>query len=173
MLVENQRRIGRLVKLLGIEGEALLLGENNLPKKIEKTEWVFLLIDGNPVPFSVSSIILRTENSAIIKFTNINTAEEMQEFIGFDVLYEEAKKHRSKASPFSESVNGYKVIDLKQGTIGLVKSLLNYQDNYLLQVFHGNREVLIPYNENIVVEIDELKKIISINAPDGLLELNQ
>jgi 16S rRNA processing protein RimM len=169
---ENHRHIGKLAKLHGIGGEVLILSDSIFPKKIEKTEWVFLSIDGLPVPFFISSFELRSESSAVVKFADINSAEEMQEFIGFDVLIEEKRTKKSRAFSFSEDIAGFNVVDCKNQSIGKVKSVLNYQENCLLQVFSGNREILVPYNENTVIKTDKLSGIIVINIPDGLLELN-
>jgi 16S rRNA processing protein RimM len=168
---EFHRHIGKLAKLHGTGGEVLILSDSIFPKKIEKTEWVFLLIDGLPVPFFVSSFALRSESSAILKFADINSAEEMQELVGYDVLIAEKRKHKSRTFSFMEDIAGYKVLDSKHESIGIVKSILNYQDNFLLQVFQGNREILIPFNENTVNKIDNLSNTIIINVPDGLLEL--
>ena len=61
------RRIGHLSKLHGFEGEAVMVADSLFPKNIDKTEWVFLKIDGLPVPFFVSNIHVRSETVAIIK----------------------------------------------------------------------------------------------------------
>ena len=172
MFAENHRHIGKIAKLHGFEGEALLLSGSVFPKKIEKTEWVFLLIDGLPVPFFISSILLRSDSSAIIKFADINTAEEMEEFIGFDVLIEESKKRKSKTLSNFENINGFAVIDNKHGSIGIVKSVLNYNDNYLLQVIDGKREILIPYNDNLIIKIDAQSKSLFVDVPNELIDLN-
>ncbi len=173
MLAENHRHIGKLSKLQGFEGEALILSDSGFPKKIEKTEWVFLLIDGLPVPFFVSSFILRNENSAVIKLEDINTAEEMEELIGLEVCVEESKRRKSSTFSFSVDIKDYRVINTKKEILGIVKSVINYKDNYLLQVLQGNREILIPFNENIVVKIDDLSNTVFVNPPDGLLDLNK
>jgi 16S rRNA processing protein RimM len=173
MFAENHRHIGKIAKLHGFEGEAILLSGSVFPKKIEKTEWVFLLIDGLPVPFFISSIFLRSDSSAIIKFADINTAEEMEEFIGFDVLIEETNKRKSKTFSYFEDIKGFTVIDNKHGSIGIVKSVINYKDNYLLKVIKVNREILIPYNDSLIIKINSKSKTLLIDMPEGLLELNK
>ena len=172
MLPENYRHIGKISKIFGHKGEALIITDRVFPKKIEKEKWLFLLIDGLPVPFLVAGFQLRNETSAIIKFEDLNTNEELEEFIGLDVLAEESKTHKN-AKPFGNhfEIKGYTVFDSKFGELGIVRSMLNFNDNYLLQVFKEKKEILIPVNENIIVEINNVSKIIIVNTPEGLLDL--
>jgi 16S rRNA processing protein RimM len=172
MLAENHRRIGKLTKLHGIHGEAVLIADTIFPKKFEKTEWLFLLIDGLPVPFFVSDIAVRTENFAVIKLADIHSSEEMEEFVGYEVMIQEQKKRKSSKSLESiKNIKGYIVIDSKHGEIGIARTILNYQENYLLQLFEGTKEILIPVHEQTITDIDDNTKTIFVTTPEGLLEL--
>jgi len=51
MLASIGQHIGRIVKIHGIRGQVFLVSENKLTKILFKTGWVFLMIDGLPVPF--------------------------------------------------------------------------------------------------------------------------
>lgn len=172
MLPENFRHIGKISKIFGYKGEALLITDQTFLKKIEKKEWLFLLIDGLPVPFLIAGFHLRNDSSAIIKFEDINSNEELEDFVGLEVLVEESKKHR-KTKTFSNNfeIKGYKVFDSKYGEIGIARSVLNFNNNYLVQVYKGKKEILIPINENIITEINNVSKIIIVNIPEGLLDL--
>jgi 16S rRNA processing protein RimM len=172
MSTENHRRIGKLTKLHGIQGEAVLIADAVFQKKFEKTEWLFLLIDRAPVPFFVSEIIVRTETSAIVKFADIHSAEEMEEYIGYEVWIQELKKQRSSQShSVIKDIKGYRVVDSKYGEIGIATTILNYNENYLLQLFKESNEILIPVHEHTITDIDNNTKTIFVNIPEGLLEL--
>jgi 16S rRNA processing protein RimM len=172
MLVENLRPIGKLVRLQGFEGEAVLINEEVFFKKIDKTEWVFLIIEGLPVPFFVLSFQIRSESMAILKLEDVNSPRKMEAFLGFQVFVEETRK-RIQARKISShlEVSGYSVIDSTHGKIGIAKAVINYSDNFLLQLFQGDVEILIPVNEEIIGEIDDTSKTIYVNTPQGLLDL--
>jgi 16S rRNA processing protein RimM len=172
MVAENCQSIGKLTKLHGYEGEAFLIATNELPKKFEKTEWLFFIIEGLPVPFFISNIKLRNDSTAIIKLADINTSEEMKELIGLEILIEIPKKNKKSKQITQFNIEGYIVLDIKLGKVGIAKTVLNYQENYLLQVFNGNHEILIPVNEFNIGKIDDAKKTIYVDLPDGLFELN-
>ena len=68
-------------------------------------------------------------------------------------------------------LSGYKVIDKKAGVIGKIEQVLDYNQNFLFQVLHGKRTILIPINEEIIVKVNHQKKEVIIAAPEGLLDL--
>ena len=172
MVADNCLSIGKLTKLHGYEGEAVLIATDELPKKFEKTEWLFFIIEGLPVPFFISNIKLRNNSTAIIKLADINSSEEMKELIGLDVLIETSRKSKKSKQNSPVNIENYIVFDSKHGKIGIAKTVLNFQENYLLQVFNDNREILIPVNDFNIGKIDDAKKTIYVDLPDGLLELN-
>lgn len=171
MLAEKCKHIGKLSKLHGFEGEAVLIADDIFPKKFEKTEWVFIMIDGLPVPFSVLNIHLRSDSSAIIRLDEIASRLEMEQYIGSDVLIEFKGKKTDSTKQIEGSIDGYTVVDLIHGTIGIAKTVINYQQNFLLQVFSGKTEILIPVSDEIIVSIIDEEKKIEVNMPHGLMDL--
>ena len=174
MFAENNKYLGKLIRLHGAEGEVLLTCENIFPEKIEKTEWVFLSIDGSPVPFFITKFILRNDKSAILKFADYDSAEEIENFIGCEVFIKNSsgKKTKNLSSIIGDEITGYHVIDKNRGDLGILNALLNYQENHLLQVYHGKREILIPLNENLILSIDKHSKIIYVDIPEDLFKLS-
>lgn len=171
MLPDNCQPIGKLSKLHGVRGELILQATDPLPKKLDKTERLFLIIDGLPVPFFISDIIIRNDITAIVKFDDINTAEEAEDLIGLEVLFEQKTKSKKKFTVAADDVKGYLVYDINHGDIGKVNSILNYNNNLLLQVFKNKTEILIPVSESTIQAINDKKKTITIECPVGLLEL--
>ena len=169
MAPENLRLLGKLSKLHAFEGEAILIAEWSFSKKDSKTEWVFIIIDGLPVPFFISSFRIRSDNSAIIKLNDVNGDKEMQPLIGLEVFVDDKKK---KAINRKDSdVDGYLVIDKNLGLIGQAKTVLNYKQNFLLQVFRDGNEILIPVNETIILGINDSEKTIETHLPEGFMEI--
>ena len=171
MFAENLRLIGKLSKLYGFDGEAILVADNSFPKKIEKTEWVFLVIDGLPVPFFVLRFSIRTDSSAIIKLEDISSVEKMEQLLGREIFIEETRKKNARKLKPENSIKGYIVTDKIKGDIGIANDVINYNDNYLLQVYKSETEILIPVSDEIIIEINDRNKTILVNTPEGLLDL--
>jgi 16S rRNA processing protein RimM len=171
MIAEKLRLIGKIAKLHGFEGEALIIFEEAYLKKITKTEWLFLIIDGLPVPFFVSKIDQRSDTSIIVKFADIDSAKAMQPFIGCEIAITDKGQKVSKGKYSYSDISGYRTIDENRIEIGIVRNVINYNENYVLQIFKGDKEILIPVAEEIIISIDDKKKLIILKIPEGLLEL--
>jgi ribosomal 30S subunit maturation factor RimM len=63
------------------------------------------------------------------------------------------------------------VWDEKQGELGIADELMEIAGNPLLKIISGNKELLIPAHPDIILEINDAKKLIRIHAPEGLTDL--
>lgn len=57
--------------------------------------------------------------------------------------------------------------------IGLVEDILFISENDLLIVGKGKRKMYVPFTESICIEVNLEKRVIVIDPPDGLLDLNE
>lgn len=164
---------GVLSKLHGYKGAYQLYCDQTIDEDIENRESVFLEIQGLLVPFFIESVNVTSDSSAVIKFEDIDNPDTAKEFISCTVFVP-AKKQTSKAKKRQEeeTFEGYQVIDKTFGLVGEVKEILNYNQNILLSVIKDGNEVLIPVSEEIIQSIDNKKREIHINAPEGLIGLN-
>ena len=63
------------------------------------------------------------------------------------------------------------MVDTIFGEVGIIEDVIDLAVNPLLQIKHGAKEVLVPLAANVVQAIDRKKKIMTITAPEGLIEL--
>ena len=63
--------------------------------------------------------------------------------------------------------------DVREGgkSLGIVKEIIDLSGNEIISVINGDREILIPMNDEILVNVDIKTRIIEVSLPDGLLEL--
>ena len=163
--------IGFLSKLQGYKGEYLLVSDYSFHKNIKKWESVFLEIDGLLVPFFIQSLRLTSDSAAIVAFDRISSAEAAKEFISCNVYQHNNLLDKKKPELEADSFIGYKLIDSETGSVGKIDSILTYSQNILFRVTHKKREILIPVIEDAITNIDEQKKEITMQMPEGLLDL--
>lgn len=163
--------IGVLAKLHGYKGEYVLVSDFNLDNDITNWESVFLEIDGLLVPFFIDSVKITSDTCAFIAFTDINSSEQAKEFLSCWVYQLKTITNVKEEDVDLTLLSGYKVIDKKAGVIGKIEQVLDYNQNFLFQVLHGKRTILIPINEEIIVKVNHQKKEVIIAAPEGLLDL--
>lgn len=164
--------IGVLSKLHGYKGAYHFYSDRAI-NDIENRESVFLEIQGLLVPFFIESINVTSDNTAIVKFEDIDSPETAKEFVACNVFIPAEKKSpKATKRKEEEDFEGYLVIDKAYGLVGEVKEILNYNQNILLSVVKDGNEVLIPVSEKIIQSIDKKKREIRIDAPEGLIDLN-
>ena len=67
---------------------------------------------------------------------------------------------------------GYTIKDQNDSSIGQVEDFIDIKNNSLIKTNINGNEVLIPYNEEILLDLNETKQIIKLHIPEGLIELN-
>ena len=72
----------------------------------------------------------------------------------------------------SQHVRFYCVQDKNLGTLGLIIEVREMPTQDLLVVEHNAKEILIPFVDEFVLGIDEESKVVYVNVPQGLLDLN-
>jgi 16S rRNA processing protein RimM len=164
---------GLILKTHGIEGHLVLklyvLPENEL----KENEPVFIEIDGIPVPFFIREFRILSEESALLLTDSEYTPVPVTDLINCPVFL---KRHliaepREKAVN-NEDMKGFRVVDERHGDQGIVREIVEYSGNTLMVVDFEDREILIPFHEDIISFIDFENRLIEILAPEGLLDIN-
>lgn len=169
----DQSLLGTLSKLHGVKGAYQLFSDRTIDENIENWESVFLEIQGLLVPFFIESVRVTSEQSVIIKFEDINSPEAAREFISCDVYHTPVKHAKSAAKKENtETFEGYLVVDKLHGAMGTVIEVLNYNQNILLSLKFEGKEILIPVSEEIILSVDHKKKVMHMDIPEGLIDLN-
>ena len=163
--------VGNLAKLHSFKGRFLLVSDTYVSEEIENWESVFLDIEGLLVPFFIDYVNLTSDTSAIIGFEDINTSEKAKEFVSCNVYQLQSLAVEQEEVALPGHLSGYQVIDKKAGNIGKIDKILDYNQNLLFRIIKGKQEILIPLSDEIILSVNHKKKEVSINAPDGLLDL--
>jgi 16S rRNA processing protein RimM len=70
------------------------------------------------------------------------------------------------------SIIGYRIFADGFGEIGVLNEILEMPGQTMLQTFYKEHEVLIPAVEEFVLEINDKQRQITLNLPEGFLDLN-
>lgn len=120
----------------------------------------------------------RTENKgAVVLFKEINNRNLAEEIIGLEIYLEKKFfKSEDHDKPFLIELLNFKVIDKSVGEIGFIQSFnSNGIQDLLVVALASQQDVLveIPFVDNYVVKLDRELKVIEMDLPEGLLEINQ
>lgn len=164
--------VARIAKPHSIHGEVVLSSLTDVEGRLENTDH-FLLISKDDVVGTLEVESRRFfQGRHVLKFSGISDRNAAEQLRG-KMLAVEAEEIGTLPPDtfFIHDLIGMKVC-LQDGTeIGKVKDVLETGGVDLLEV--GERgEILIPFTDEICREVDADGKVITIDPPEGLLQLN-
>jgi 16S rRNA processing protein RimM len=164
--------IGYLSKLHGYKGS--LKADMNVEILDDGLFPEFLWINqmGKPVPFKVIKFSEHDKHSVVIRFEDIDSESDALRLKGETLYCEESVYDEYFEAPESlDYLLEYSVIDSKKGYVGPVTDIMEQTIQPNLVVNYRNHEVLIPLADELIVKIDEKKKELILNIPEGLLDI--
>lgn len=168
---EHYSCIGKVIKTHAIRGEVVFFLDVNEPEAYRNLDAVFLDMDGSLVPWFVENISI-SGDQAIVKLQDIDSPEQAQGMLKCDLyLPKEQLADDTDNDHFTHELSGYRVFDLKHGEIGIVDAILERSEQELLRILKDGREILVPYNEDLIEEINIEKKELHLKTPEGLIDL--
>lgn len=163
--------IGQIAKTHGYKGAVKIELQNgislNKPKGI--SEPVFLEINQKPVPFFYTEW-QEAGGSPLVHFEDINSEEQAKQLLGLTVLAPNTWVDEEEGI-FVEDLINFTVVDEQFGQLGFISNYMETPGQTLLYMLLNGREVLIPFVDEIITDIDWDNQTIHTSMPDGLLDL--
>jgi 16S rRNA processing protein RimM len=164
--------LGRIIKIIGYEGTVAVKLEKIFTENIPLMESVFLEIEGRAVPFFISGSEYSGADILKLSFDGYDSDEKVSEFAGCRVFLTSAI-YNDNLNESNENLIGYRVFVQEDQFLGSISEVLTNNGQWLINVISKNRkDILIPFHEHFIVSIDKRKKIIIMNIPEGLTEIN-
>ena len=169
---EEVYKIGLFNKPHGIHGELQFTFTDDIFDRVD-CDYLICLLDGIFVPFFIEEYRFRSDSTALVKLEGIDTAERARMFTNVEVYF--PVKHAEEAEDGELSWNffvGFRMEDVRHGELGEVVEVDTTTVNILFVVEQEDgEELLIPAQEEFIVEINQEKKLITVELPEGLLNL--
>ena len=169
---EDVYKIGVFNKPHGIHGELQFTFTDDIFDRVD-CDYLICLLDGIFVPFFIEEYRFRSDSTALVKLEGIDTAERARMFTNVEVYF--PVKHAEEAEDGELSWNffvGFRMEDVRHGELGEVVEVDTTTVNTLFVVEQEDgEELLIPAQEEFIVEINQEKKLITVELPEGLLNL--
>jgi 16S rRNA processing protein RimM len=165
-------KVGFFKKTHGVSGELVLEYEPQFEYSIENADRFFVELEGLLVPFFImeDGFRFKTENSAILTFDGVESEKYAKRMVGSSVfLFKDEIIVMTDELSDSELVD-YLLVDEKLGEIGIIDQIDNYSGNIVFTVNFNGKELLVPFNEDFLLEIDKQNKVIKLRLPEGLFD---
>jgi len=165
--------IGFFRKTHGISGELVLEFESHFEYSVEAADRFFVNLEGLLVPFFLKKDGLRfkSSNSAITSLENVESEEYAKRLIGNSVYLFQNEIIDSPVQSLESQLVDYMLFDENIGKIGIINQVEDYSGNIVFTVQYKGEDILIPYNNELLIELNDVQKSIKMNLPEGLIEL--
>ena len=165
---EEVFKIGRLGKPHGVKGEVSFQFDDDIFDRVD-ADYLVLMVDGILVPFFMEEYRFRNDSVCLVKFCDVDTQQRAQELTGCDVYFPRALAEEADEQPSLAGLVGFDIVAASHGkTIGRIASIDDSTINILFELEDGR---LIPASNELIEDIDWTKQQITMNIPEGLLDI--
>ena len=163
--------IGQINKPHGIHGEMSFSFTADV-FDFEKLPFFIFEMDGIFVPFTVAEHRLKTASTGLLRLDGVDTEDDVRAFSGLQVyILKEYLELVDDAEIELDYFVGFQLEDTEKGIIGLISEVDRTTENALFVILKEADELLIPVSDEYIRAIDHENKTITVELPDGLLEL--
>ena len=168
----NYYYLGKVTRKFSFKGELIVFLDTDTPSHYYGLKKIFLKVDNSYIPYFISKISKYKNNSVRVKFEDVKNESEAMELINYEVFLptEELPKLEGKKFYYHEVI-GFKVIDINYGKIGEITYINDQTPQHLFVVKSSGKEILIPINDDFILDLDRINKIVNLKIPEGLLKI--
>jgi len=165
-------KVGFIRKTHGVQGEVVLEFESHYEYSVEGADRFFVELDGLLVPFFLEEdgFRFKNANTAILTFEDVESGKYAKRLAGMSVYLYRTEIFQTDHDPIQSRFLDYLVIDELLGELGRIEQIDDFAGNIVLTVNYRGNELLIPFNEDFLIELNDAKKTILMQLPEGLVE---
>ena len=169
---EEVYKIGIFNKPHGIHGELQFTFTDDIFDRAD-CDYLVCQLDGIFVPFFIEEYRFRSDSTALVKLEGVDTAERARMFTNVDVYFPVEHVDEAEAGELSWNFFiGFRMEDVHHGLLGEVVDVDTTTVNTLFVVKQEGEELQVPAQEEFILGIDQEKKLITVELPEGLLDLD-
>lgn len=169
-------KIGYISKHRGLRGEVEMTFTDDC-FDTGSADYLVLDMDGILVPFFWEEYSFKNNDTAILKFEDIENEEQARHLVGHAVYYDKA--HVAPASGEDgmlssyKALTGFSVFDGKGSSLGIIDYVDDSSSNILLTILSNRgEELIVPFHNDFLLHFDLPERTLQLHLPEGLLDLN-
>lgn len=164
-------KIGTIYKSSGTNGEVKIDIDEYYWDDFMISDHIFIIISGSYVPYFIENI--RETNNLLLKIEEIDNPESAS-ILSMKDIYLSTHKIQNNPEQKQEkkpsSLIGYTIYD-GESMLGIIHHLEKMPKQTLAYIIVDQKDIAIPMVDQLIENIDNTKKILYMNLPEGLLDL--
>lgn len=107
--------------------------------------------------------------ACVVKFTNVNTINEALALLGYSLF----SSSNAEGKTMEMDLIGFTVTDIRGHRWGEIINVETSSLNKILEIQGADDMFYVPFDEAIVKDIKKKDRVVIIDPPDGLMEINK
>jgi 16S rRNA processing protein RimM len=171
MKKEDYYKIGFIMKPHGLKGEVTISLDPDSPADWNNLKVVFVEQNHTLIPYFIEHASARTDK-ALVKLEDVSTPEQAALLKNNSLFLPKNTRPKTETGDFyDDEVIGFEVNDTTVGVLGLVKEIERAGLNRFLILDYHHKEVMIPAQRPLLKSINRAKKKITVDLPEGFLDI--
>ena len=164
--------LGKITRKFSFKGELIIFLDTDSPSTYYDLKKVYVKEYDSYLPYFISEISKYKNNNIRVKFEDVENESMASDLINKEIFLPigELPKLDGKKFYYHE-VNGFQVEDIRHGKIGEIKYINDQTPQHLFVINSNDKEVLIPINDDFILELDRINETIKMDLPEGLLKI--
>tara|TARA_B000000532_G_scaffold27321_1_gene18697 strand:+ start:212 stop:730 length:519 start_codon:yes stop_codon:yes gene_type:complete len=163
---------GTIYKLHGYKGDVNIYNDNDISLNFKDIEFFFIKDNNELVPYFFEKIRNKKKNVLLVKFEDVDSEEDALKIFKKEVYLPKSLIQEKEVLNQKKIIVGFDVIDKRLGNIGRVEFVNESTTQSLIIVKGKEKEFFIPFHEEFVLKIILDKKIIQVDIPKDLININ-
>ena len=172
MTIDDCFYLGKIVRKYSFKGELLIKLDTDEPALYENLDAVFIFVGNSLIPFFIESSQLHKSDLLRVKFEEVTNEEDADALMKSDVYLPLELLPKLEGNKFYfHEVIGFTMMDTNYGKVGTIKGINDNTAQSLFEIDRDGIEILIPMNDEFIVEVNRKTRTVTVETPEGLIQL--
>ena len=165
--------VAKAVRTRGLKGELVADLLTDFPERFDGVDQLIALSPGEERKVVGLEDFWFQNDRIILKLSGYDEIETAKSFVGYEFCVPDSQRVELDEDEYYDfELEGCEVVPVAGDVVGKVHSVLRTGGVAILEVVSDSgREMMIPLAESIIVKVDTEAKRITVDPPEGLLEL--
>lgn len=164
--------LGKIVRKYSFKGELLIKLDTDQPELYENLDAMFIDLRNTLIPFFVESSQLHKSDLLRVQFEDVTSEADADALMKSDIYLPLELLPKLKGNKFYfHEVIGFTMKDKNYGEVGTITGINDTTAQALFEVENNGTEILIPMNDEFILNVDRENKTILVETPEGLIDL--
>lgn len=164
--------LGKIVKKYSFKGELLIKLDTDQPEIYEGLDAVFIEVRNALIPFFIETAQLHKSNLLRVQFEDVNTENDADALLKSEVFLPLELLPKLDGNKFYfHEVIGFLITDKNYGDVGKIIAINDSTAQALFEIEKNGKTILIPMNDDLIINVDRKTKTIVVETPEGLIDL--